>query len=246
MIEPVQEGRGVGGGFAFRHGGAIDHEDGDSGVLGSFYFGVHGLSACIFGDECLDGVYLQEGGFIGFGEGASGEEEGVIWGEGVLGGRVYAADDVVVLGGAAEWGDALAACGEEDALGQGFGEDLGGGLEGLGGGPAVLRVLGPGGAFEADEGGVGLCAGVVGVLGDPGGEGVGGVDHGCDGVGSQPFGEAGRAAEAADAGGGFREVGVFRGACEGEDGGEVRALGEGVAEGRGLGGAAEDEDGERV
>ena len=220
---------------------AGDHDDRQGEVARGGEFGCGGGGAGVFGDQDLDAVRAQQGAFAGLVERPARGDDGGIgraefgrWG-------VDAADQIMMSGCGAERSEFLLADGEEDPAGRGA--DGGGGFcRGGNQGPVIGFGGVPGGAVDAEEwggrGGGGLC----GVGRDLGGEGVGGVDHGIDRVVAEIGGEAGCAAEAADAvGDGWQDRGGGA-AGEREDRGVARIGFEGAGEGRGFAAAAEDQE----
>lgn len=239
--QPIEGGGDRGYGRDRRGWRAGDHDDRQSEVARGGEFGCGGGGAGVFGDQDVDAVSVQQSAFTGLVERATGGDDGGIW-RAKFGRRgVDAADQVVVRWGGAERGEFLLADGEEDPAGRGA--DGGGGCcRGGNQGPAIGFGGVPGGAVDADEWDGRGGGGLGGVGGDLGGEGVGGVDHGIDRVVAEPGGEAGCAAEAADAVG---DGGQDRGngaAGERKDRGVVLIGFEGAGEGRGFAGAAEDQE----
>lgn len=222
----------------------VDHDDGDGECPGSKDFRLGSSPARVLGDQQFGAMRAHQLHVVLNPEGAARDDHfGVRQGK-VCGGRIDRPGQETMLPEMGKAGEMLSPDRQEHPLG--WTAQLGhGSFDVRDMGPVVACFGYPGRPLKCAERHPGGGAGERGVAADPGGEGMGRIDHLTDAVcpqeGRKPLGSA----EAAAADGHRLRAGARDPSCIGQDRGQAR-VGNGLRKAARLGGATQNEGGSDV
>jgi len=181
-------------------GWTLDHDHPAAQAACGFQLGVSPRATRVFGNEVGDAMATHQGVIIFDGERAARDHDNAL-SCGQRRPRIdHAQQPPVVRTRLQKWLNVLAADGQKNARRlprqrSHRSGDVGYRL------PPVVRLAGPRGALQREQGDTGRRAGLCGVPAHLRSEGVGGIDHVCDALRAQVFAQAHHPAEAAYAGG---------------------------------------------
>jgi hypothetical protein len=197
VIEPGDSlGYGCNG-WAIRHGWPLKHEYRDAEGSRGGNLAVRGNSTAVLRDNRIDGEGFEQLPIAGLGERAACEDVVCMWHIERRVHRIDAADEVVMLWGAAEWNQLLPADREEDAS-RLAPQRTNGALRVRNSDPEITLQCGPGRSAQSQDrrGGLRSCRGCVG--GNDLRIWMRSIDQKVDALSAQIFSESLGAAETTD------------------------------------------------